>query len=56
MNIETGPFETLEIVEVATKNDEVPMNNNNNEFRNKITNSANKENIILLEIKSTCSC
>ena len=44
MDIKKGPFETLDIVDVAMNNDEVAMNYDNNEFRNMITNSANKEN------------
>ena len=40
MDIEEGPFETLDIFAVA-------MNNNINELRKMITNSGNKENIIL---------
>ena len=53
MGIKEGPFEKLDIVEVAMNNDEVAMNNDNNEFRKMITNSANNENIILQKIKST---
>ena len=49
MAIEEGQFETFDIVEVA-------MNNDINEFRKMITNSAKKENIIIPKIKSTCSC
>ena len=49
MDIEEGPFETLDIVEVA-------INNNNNDFRKIKTNSANKDNIIIPKIISTCSC
>ena len=30
MDIEEGPFEILDIVEVAMNNDEVAMNTNNN--------------------------
>ena len=45
MNIEEGPFETLDFVVVA-------LNNDSNEFKN----SANKENMLLPKIKSTCSC
>ena len=56
MDIEEGPFEKLDIVEVAMSNDEVAMNNDCNAFRKMIPNSANRENIILLKIKSTCSC
>ena len=49
MDIEEGTFETLDIVEVA-------MKNYNNEFRKMITNSANKDNIMIPKIKSTfCS-
>ena len=47
MDIEEGPFETRDIVEVAMNNDEVAMNNNNNEFRRMATDSSNKENILL---------
>ena len=47
IDIEEGPLETLDKVEVAMNNDEVAMNNENNEFRMIKTNSANKENIIL---------
>ena len=64
MNIEKGPFETLDITEVvmnnvevamnndevARNNDKVAMNNGNNEFRKMITNSVNKQNIILLKL------
>ena len=32
MDIEEGPFETLDIVEVAMNNDEVAINNDKNEF------------------------
>ena len=56
MDNEEGPFETFDIVEVAMNNDEVSMNNDNNEFRKMITNSATKEKIILPKIKSTGSC
>ena len=38
MNIEEGPFETLDIVKVAMNNDEVAMNNDNNEFRKMVRN------------------
>ena len=41
--------ESFDIVEVA-------MNNDNNKFRRMKTNSANNGNIIILKIKSTCSC
>ena len=51
MDIEEGLFKTLDKVEVAMNKDEVAMNNDNNEFRKMITNSANKENIILPKIK-----
>ena len=65
MNIKGGLFEKLDKVEVAMNNDEVTMNNDNNEFRKMITDSANKENIILSKIKinmkflslmSVCQC
>ena len=56
MYIKEGQFEKLGIVGVAMNNDEVALNNDNNEFRKMITNSANKENIILPKIKSTLSC
>ena len=56
MDIEEGPFETLDIVEVAMNNFDIAMNNDNTEFRKMITNCANKGNIILSKIKSTCSC
>ena len=46
MDIEEGSFETIDIVEVT-------MNNHNKEFRKVITNSANKDNIIIPQIKST---
>ena len=52
MDIEEGPFETLDIVETAMNNDEVAMNNDNNELRKMITNSGKEENILLLKIKS----
>ena len=48
MDIEQGPFKTLDIVKVA-------MNNDYNEFRKIITNSANKDNMIMPKIKSTCN-
>ena len=44
MDIKEGPFETLDIVEVA-------MNNDNNEFRKMIKiKLANKKNILLPNI------
>ena len=46
MDIKEEPFETLDIVEVA-------MNNDNNEFRKRITNLENKGNMILQKMKST---
>ena len=49
-------LETLDIVEVALNNDEVAMNNDNIELRKMIINSANKDNITIPKIKSTCSC
>ena len=49
MNIEEGPFETLDIVDIA-------MNKDNNEFRKIKTNSANKDNIIIQKIISICNC
>ena len=49
MWIEEELFETLYIVEVS-------MNNDINEFRNVVTNLANKGNFILQKIKSTCKC
>ena len=49
MSIKEEPFETLYIVEVC-------MNNDNNEFRNMVTNLGNKGNFILQKIKSTCKC
>ena len=49
MNIEEGPFETLDIVDIA-------MNKDNNEFRKIRTNSANKDNIIIQKIISICNC
>ena len=55
MDIEGGPFEILDIVEVAMNNDDVAMTNDNNEFKKMVTNSSNKENIIIPKIKSTCS-
>ena len=62
MDIEEGPFQTLDIVKVAMNSDkmliqkdEVAMNSDNNEFRKSLTNSANLENIILPKIKSACS-
>ena len=48
MDIEEGLFKTFDIVRVA-------MNNDNNEFRKIITNSANKDNMIIPKIKSTCN-
>ena len=33
MDIEGGPFKTLDKVEVAMKNDEIAMNNDKYEFR-----------------------
>ena len=51
MDIGEGLFETLDKDDVAMNNDEVAMNNYNNEFRKMVTNSANKENIILPKIK-----
>ena len=51
MNIEEGPFETFDIVEVAMNNDKVAMIKDNNEFRKMIKNTANKENIILQKDK-----
>ena len=42
MDNERWSFETLDIVEVAMNNYEGAMNNNNNQFRKMITNSANK--------------
>ena len=45
--IEEEPFDTLDIVEVA-------MNNDNNDFRKMKENLANKRNIILYHMKSTC--
>ena len=53
MDIEEGPFETLDIVEVAMNDYEVAMNNDNNQFKKMITNSATKDNIKLPKIKST---
>ena len=51
MNIKEGPFETLDIVEVAMNNGEVAMNNDNNEFRKMIKiKLANKKNILLPNI------
>ena len=56
MDIKEGPFETLDIVEVAMNNNQVAMNNDNNEFRKMITNYANMDNIIVPKIKATWSC
>ena len=39
MDIEEGPFETLDIVEVAINNGEVAMNNDNNQLKKMVTNS-----------------
>ena len=55
IDIEKGTFETLVIIQEAMNNDDVAMNNGNKEFRKMVTNSANKGNIILPKIKSTCS-
>ena len=55
IDIEKGPFETLDILQEAMNNDDVAMINGNKEFRKMVTNSANKGNIILLKIKLTCS-
>ena len=44
MDIEEGPFKTLDTVEVA-------MKNNNNKLRKMITNLENLGNIILQKIK-----
>ena len=55
IDIEKGPFETLDRIQEAMNNDDVAMNNGNKEFRKMVTNSANKGNIILPKIKSTCS-
>ena len=49
MDIEEKPIETLDIVEFAIKND-------NNQFRNMITNLAHKGNMILQIMKSTYKC
>ena len=56
MDIEEGPFEILDIVQEAMNNYDVAINNDNNEFIKMVTNLADKENIKLQKIKSTCSC
>ena len=55
IDIEKGPFETLDRIQEAMNNDDVAMNNGNKEFKKMVTNSANKGNIIQPKIKSTCS-